>query len=193
MSTENASNLCPQCGEAGQPVANVTATHIVKPAKKPEVGEYDVHLCKNPHCAVGYFNREQQMTIDKEDFRKPIWFKEGADPVYACYCKSITEGEVIRTVVESGLTDMKEIMLHLRGSLGSNCRKTNPAGHCCTQAFNEMIAKGVVVREALTKTPDLVVDSKAVDKNVLQEEASCTPTACSSPASDNAHASCSCS
>lgn len=182
---------CPHCGEAGRPVSFETVSHVVKTVKKPQAAD-DFHLCNNPSCEVGYFGHGGDVIVHKDDFKRPIWFKEGADPVYACYCKSITEDEVIRTVAETGLTDMKEIMLHLRGSLGSNCRKTNPAGHCCTQAFNAMIAKGVVVREALTKAPDLVVDSKSVDKKILQEKAECTSTACSSPASGNAHASCSC-
>jgi len=191
MTSTTANNLCPHCGEAGQPVPFETVSHLVKKPQRPQPAD-DYHLCGNPRCEVGYFRPGNEESIHKDNLKRPIWFKEGADPVYACYCKSITEQDVIRTVVETGLTDMKEIMLQLRGSLESTCRKTNPAGHCCTQAFNAMIQKGLAVREALTKTPNLVVDSVPVDKGVLNAKAGCTPTGCDQSSSTNSDSGCSC-
>lgn len=173
-------NICPKCNQSGQPVTNHTATHIVKAAVKDSIGSADVHLCQTPHCNVGYFNNAERILIDKSDFKRPIWFKEGAEPVYACYCKSITEDEILKTVVETNLNDMQSIMLFLRGSLGSQCRVTNPAGHCCSEAFNQMIEKGMKIKRTLLEYAHLAVDSKQVDKKSLRQDTNqCKSSCCS--------------
>ena len=95
----------------------------------------------NPDCDVGYYNSET--AFDKSAFKKRLWYKKGANPKYACYCRSITEEEVTKTVMETGLTEASPIMLHLRGNVKSNCKINNPTGHCCHPVFNEMIEKAL--------------------------------------------------
>lgn len=192
MTTLNLENVCPKCGEVGQSVKNITVSHVVKADKRQHIGKADFHLCKTPHCEIGYFNRNEEVTIHKDDFKRPIWFKDGADPVYACYCLSITEEEVIKAVVETDLTDMKEVMVYLRGSLRSNCHLTNPNGLCCTQPFNDMIKKGLEIKDTLFKYDDLSVDSVQVDKATLREKGCSCGSSCGCSSVENSKSLCTC-
>lgn len=192
MKNSDAENICPECGEIGQTVKNITVSHVVKAEKREVAGKLDFHLCKSPKCEIGYFNQAEGQTIHKDDLKRPVWFKDGADPVYGCYCLSITEDEVIKAVVETNLTEMKEVMLYLRGSLGSHCQKTNPAGHCCTQAFNEMIKKGLDIKAILFKYDELSVDSVRVDRLTLVEKVQNVGKSCGCSSGDAAKSDCAC-
>lgn len=160
-------NVCPKCDEVGPPVASLTVRHIVKRDLKERISGSNYHLCNSPHCEVGYFNRDTDEIIHKNDFKRPIWFKEGANPAYACYCLSITEEEVIKAVIETDLTDLTEISLYLRGRIGSHCHVTNPSGHCCSDAFDSMISKGLGIKETLSKYDHLAIDSVQIEKAKL--------------------------
>lgn len=132
---------CPTCGKQGQKIANETVKHILKAKCKSEIGEKDYYLCMNPDCHVAYYNSES--VFDKSALKKPLWYKKGAKPKYACYCRKITEEEVTKAVTETGLTEAGPIMLRLRGNVKSNCKINNPTGHCCHPVFNEMIEKAL--------------------------------------------------
>jgi hypothetical protein len=137
---------CPTCNKQGQKVANQTVKHILKPKYKSKIGEKEYYLCMNPDCDVAYYNSES--VFDKSALKKPLWYKKDANPKYACYCRKITEEEVTKTVMETGLTEARPIMLHLRGNIKSNCKINNPTGHCCHPVFNEIIEKALETRAA---------------------------------------------
>lgn len=153
---------CPECGEQGQFVKNITAKHLVKKNKVNDIGENDCYFCRTPSCGVGYFNTDHGIKILKDDFKRPIWLKDGSDPVIACYCTNIKEDDIIKTVVETDLTELQPIMLYLHGSIGDKCQFTNPTGHCCTAFFNECIEKGIEIKGYLKKYGGLNLDSKKV-------------------------------
>ena len=106
---------------------------------KKKIGIYDFHLCVDKACNVSYFNNEEKIKFDKNDTKRPIWYKEGADPKITCYCNNITEEQTIKVVQEKGITNMIDIIKFIRGKVGSNCKIINPTGECCTQAFNNLI------------------------------------------------------
>ena len=132
---------CPTCGETGQKVANETVRHILKSKNKKSVGEEEFYLCMNPECDAAYFS--SKLVFSKSALKKPLWYKTDANPKYACYCRKITQEELTHAVLQTGLTEAGEIMLHLRGNVKSNCRINNPTGHCCHPVFNEMIEEAL--------------------------------------------------
>ena len=132
---------CPSCSQTGQKVANETVKHILKSKYTDKIREKDYHLCMNPDCEVAYYNSKS--VFDKSALKKPLWYKKDANPKYACYCRKITQEEVTKTVAETGLTDPRAIMLHLRGNIKSNCKINNPTGHCCHPVFNQMVEKAL--------------------------------------------------
>ncbi|NPD87755.1 MAG: hypothetical protein HGN29_03480 [Asgard group archaeon] len=138
---------CPQCGTEGQLVKNFTVRRIVNKKIKDKIADADFFLCKNPQCEIGYYNNEVQKTVHKSEFKKPLWYKVGADPIYACYCTNITEDDIVRTVIETGLRDMRHIMFYLKGRFGNTCRYKNPQGICCVDTFNSMIVKGLRIKQ----------------------------------------------
>lgn len=134
---------CPTCNKTGQKVAAETVKHIIKTENKNKVAEKDYYLCTNPACNVAYYNGDS--SFDKSELTVPLWYKKNANPIYACYCRKITQEEVTKTVLETDLTDAADIMHHLRGEAESNCKINNPTGHCCHPVFNK------VIKEALKK------------------------------------------
>lgn len=153
---------CPACHEEGVYVASETVSHVVKRHLKEDVAQGDFHLCLTPDCPTGYYSNQKGKVIHKDDFKRPLGFKTGADPVIICYCANVKEHEIIETVVETGLADMKEIIIHLRGRMEKVCKHTSPTGHCCTRTFKAVIQKGLEVRDTLAAYGHLEVDSKAL-------------------------------
>lgn len=161
---------CPVCGQPGQKVKNDTILYIVKKEVKERVGERDFSICRNPECETGYYNNDVNEVISKDDFKRPIWFKKGSDPVIICYCKNIKEDEIIDTVIRTGLEDINQITFFLKNSLGDKCKINNPTGHCCTGAFRDTIKKGLIKREEAVKSGDKLVDSVKIDIDDLNKK-----------------------
>ena len=137
---------CPICGKKGMPVENVTVKYMVKKELMDKVSDDDDYsLCMSEECKVAYYT-ESNVKFNKEDIKVPIHFKKDADPKYTCYCNNITEEQVIETVVNKGLDNMKDIIVSINGKVLSQCKVKNPTGQCCTQAFNEAIRKGMNIR-----------------------------------------------
>ncbi|MDF1540391.1 MAG: hypothetical protein P1Q69_15960 [Candidatus Thorarchaeota archaeon] len=74
----NQLDRCPICGERGVSVPYKTVTRIVNQDARKLVAEDNYFLCMDSRCDVGYFNSEKE-TIDKSMFKRPIWFKRGAE------------------------------------------------------------------------------------------------------------------
>ncbi len=132
-------NLCPRCGGVGRPVKLNTVQHVVKSELRDSVSSESYFLCMTPECGTGYFCNVEGHDIPWSKFKRPVWFKVGADPVIACYCKNIKEKEVIDTVLNTDFRSVKDIMMHLRGEMGSHCEITNPQGSCCSSFFQQII------------------------------------------------------
>ena len=166
--------LCPYCGVQGLFVKNNTVRHVVKESGRGELGLEDYYLCLEANCPSGYFNNELNKTILLDHFKRPVWFKSGADPLYDCYCKSITEDEVVTTVVETGLSDRKAISTYLKGGVGDNCEITSPLGKCCSDGFNLMVRNGLTVKFVLEQYSHLKPNSKTEEEQVaVAMSASC--------------------
>ncbi len=175
---------CSQCGVKGQRVGSFTVKRFVKKHLKEKIAETEYYLCLDAKCEIGYFNNSLKETVHKSDLKKPLWYKDDADPVYACYCTSITEEDTVKSVIETGLRDMRHIMFYLKGRFGNTCRYKNPLGICCVDTFNSMIVKGLRIKqnrkipeelnpslkEEIAKYNSLQEDSIVVDIEKLNQE-----------------------
>lgn len=132
---------CPTCHKLGQRVANITVKHILKAKYISKTEKNDYYLCMTPDCDVAYYS--SQSVFDKSTLKVPLWYKKDANPKYACYCRKITQEEATKTILETDLTEVENIMNHLRGDVKSHCKINNPTGHCCHPAFSEMINKAL--------------------------------------------------
>lgn len=136
-------NLCPVCEKQGTLVKNFTVRHIVMDQLTEQVGIHDYFLCRNEECDIAYYNREVKMSFTKNQVNVPLWFKNDADPKYACYCSKVTEEQVINAVLHDGAANMKEV-LKITGAMSkSECQKKNPIGKCCHQIIQVAIDKAL--------------------------------------------------
>ena len=139
-------SICPVCKEQGTLVKNLTVKHMVLEELTEGVGDKDYYLCISEECDVTYYNSESNVKFNKEQVKVPIWFKEDANPKYACYCSKVTEEEVINAVVKDGATNMREVIKITGAMSKSQCQKKNPLGKCCHQIVQDAINKGLSMK-----------------------------------------------
>lgn len=134
--------ICPECGNQGKPVKNITVQHLVLDEVRNDVGSLDYYLCMSEVCDVTYFNPNSLKRFYKNQLSVPIWFKNEANPKYACYCSRVTEQEVIDAVAKQGATTMKEVLVITGAMKNSQCQRKNPLGICCHQIILDAMGKG---------------------------------------------------
>lgn len=154
--TESASmvdknSLCPICNNEGILVKNITVKHMVLSELKEIVRDTDYLLCMNEKCHISYFNNESNIKFNKEDLKEPIWFKSGANPKFICYCNKVTEEQIIDTVVNKGVKNMKDIIVLTGAMKNGKCETNNPLGKCCSPIIQEAIKKGLEIKEDLNR------------------------------------------
>lgn len=115
---------CPVCGTSGKGVKPETVKSIVKEEKKSEIME-GYALCLSPECDVVYFGQE---IIRREDVRVKVWFKEKESPVPVCYCRNVTDEEIVNHIVSGCCKDINDIQRHTGANTGKECVTKNPAG-----------------------------------------------------------------
>ena len=164
---EVSARFCPSCSTKAHPVSPSVLPNILK-TEIAYCGEAP-HLCLNPVCDTVYFDPDTEQVFDNRDCETGVWFKEHAQNSYICYCQKITEKEIIKAVVESGLDDLGSVMLYLREDVGEDCAECQPASVPCNRYFQEAIEKAQVVREALLHYRDLEPDSKPVPHELIEE------------------------
>lgn len=109
-------------------------------------GTDDYFLCKTADCDVVYYNSKS--VFYKHDVIVPIWFKDGADPKYICYCNKVTEEQIVDAVVSRNARNMKDI-IELTGAMkNGKCELNNPAGKCCGPVIKQTIEKAMTGEKA---------------------------------------------
>jgi hypothetical protein len=101
-----ASAPCPLCKTKGRYVENITVRHLLRKEMEEKAGQEDYYLCMNARCDIACYNDKTCTAFQKKDIIVPLWFKDDANPRYACYCSKITEEDVARAVKEQKITDM---------------------------------------------------------------------------------------
>lgn len=138
---------CPHCGEKGLRVKAGTVRYHLKDEFRSDATEKIYGLCLSDDCPVTWYGQEGTHHFTLEHTDTPIWTKNGADPVYACYCNKITREMVERAVSVKGLRTVEEITAHYADDPRCTCATSNPSGQCCEEFFQAMI--GEALREYL--------------------------------------------
>lgn len=189
----NDQNKCPNCGDEGQKVANFTVQRFVQKEFKEYVVDDDYYLCMEAKCEVGYFNNDVGKSVLSKNLKRSLWYKEDAESKLICHCTKITEEDIIQTVIETGLKNMRHIMFYLRGRFSNACGSMNPLGKCCVTTFNEIITKARRIKQNIRiqselnpnlldeiqpylelKANSVEVDIDQLDKDILEKEPTST-------------------
>jgi hypothetical protein len=139
--TQNAEPLaCPVCGKPGEEVPKLTVQKLVKPGLSAAGDKY--FICRSADCAIVYFNPGNTV-FKTADISVPVYFKTGANPVYACYCAGITKAQVAAAVNNTGLRRWADVTKAITGrAVPCRCEEKNPLGKCCSgNAYAAAIAE----------------------------------------------------
>lgn len=129
---------CPYCREGGLEVEKITVANHVKETCWP-IGDESYFFCENPECEVVYFNTAGR-SITKGDVKTRVTFKEKAAPRLLCYCKQVTEEDVVKAIA-NGASSFEEVRQATGIGGGGHCKVTNPAGRCCSRYYKPFIEK----------------------------------------------------
>ncbi len=131
--------VCPNCKKEGLEVENITVANHAKESCWPLGGE-QYSICENPDCEVIYFTASGGRTLKTSDVKTRVTFKEKSAPRPLCYCKQVTEEDVLRAI-ESGAKTFEEVRIATGIGGGGQCKVTNPAGRCCARNYKPFIEK----------------------------------------------------
>lgn len=121
---------CPLCGQPGEIVHGTTVRRLLKPGIAVTRDRY--LICRTPACAAVYFHPKGGV-FKQEDVLVPVYFKTGAEPVYACYCAQVTKAQVVAAVKKTGATRWATVIKAITGAVPKcRCEETNPLGKCCS-------------------------------------------------------------
>lgn len=130
---------CPDCKKEGLEVERITVASHVKEICWPLGNEQYFH-CDDPDCEVIYFTASGSRILRRTDVKSRVTFKEKTSPRPLCYCKQVTEEDMIHAI-EGGATSMDEVMAATGIGGGGHCKITNPAGRCCSRNYRPFIEK----------------------------------------------------
>lgn len=123
----NSVPTCPVCRQPGQKVNQKTVSSLLKPDLIHHMSSEDYFICLSRQCPVSYYTKAEEF-FKKEDIKVPIWFKEES-PVTICYCKDISDEDIMNHIVDRQCcADIEDIQLHTGANTGKECLTKNPAG-----------------------------------------------------------------
>lgn len=116
---------CPVCNGRGLLVRWVTVRHLVRQDRKDNIPEEGYHLCLNAECDVVYFG---PAILYEDDVKVRVWFKERDESRPICYCKRVTEAEILAHIRSGCCDSLEDIQNHTGANTGKECVAKNPAG-----------------------------------------------------------------
>jgi len=131
---------CPTCNVSGQLVPNSVFNSILVTESKSKIDlEKKNYICLNPECNTAYYNNE--LTIDKSELKRELWFKKGTERKIICYCNNIDKSMMKDAIVNRNLSTWEEITSHYRKKVIEKCDILNPTGFCCRNTFDKVVGK----------------------------------------------------
>ncbi len=127
---------CPSCKREGLEVEKITVANHTKEKCWP-LGDEKYSFCDANDCDVVYFNASGR-TLTKDEVKTRVTFKEKNSPRPLCYCKQVTEEDVIRAI-DKGAKTFDEVKQATGIGGGGQCKITNPAGRCCSRNYKPFI------------------------------------------------------
>jgi bacterioferritin-associated ferredoxin len=134
---------CPSCKKDGLEVEKITVANHTKERCWP-LGDEKYAFCDTHECDVVYYNTSGRM-LKRGDVMTRVTFKEKDSPKPLCYCKQVTEEDVI-IAIERGAKTFDEVKLATGIGGGGQCKITNPAGRCCSRNYKPFIEKELAKR-----------------------------------------------
>jgi bacterioferritin-associated ferredoxin len=125
--------LCPSCKKKGLEVEKIVVVNHSKETAWP-VEDANWFLCEQPGCGVIYFTKDGKHVLKKQDVKTRVTFKETTSPRPLCYCKMVTEEDVIKAI-ENGAKTLAEVRKATGIGGGGYCNLTNPGGACCSRNY----------------------------------------------------------
>lgn len=128
-STNSSQAACPQCGQAGKKVDEVTLKSLLVSSALERRSETAHRFCSTPSCPVVYFGASESFTTD--DVTVPVFHKNSAPDTLVCYCFGIKVEDVQKDVLT---TDRPSIEKRIRSLVKADrcaCELRNPQGSCC--------------------------------------------------------------
>lgn len=116
---------CPICRKAGMKVKPETLAAMLKGDRLPPSLE-GYNLCLSGDCDIVYFG---QQLFYKKDVVVKVWFKETDPSVPVCYCKGVSEADIVEHITIRGCcNNIQDLQQHTGVNTGRACLTNNPAG-----------------------------------------------------------------
>lgn len=138
-------SYCAVCGQQGWKVFQWTLGNHVNPEHWGLVYEEGFYFDRVPDCPVVYFNNAKSVYLVKQEVRTKVGIKSqpGDAPVPVCYCKNVTEEQILHEIVERGsCASVDQIREYTRANTGKLCHVTNPGGKCCGDHVQAVVGRG---------------------------------------------------
>lgn len=133
--------VCPVCGNPSLDVEFETVKQFLTSIDE---SKFNWGLCTNPICDVSYHSPKQ--IYYNNDLNVQIWFKSDKKNVPICYCSNLTKEE-IEFAVQNGKNSIDEVQEYTNKKITGNCKKMNPTGRCCRNAFIYTIKNKSEIKE----------------------------------------------
>lgn len=130
---------CPLCGRPGLEVEKITVAAHAKETQWP-LGDDQYFHCPHPGCDAIYFTGVGGRVLRRADVKTRVTFKEKVAPRPLCYCKQVTEEDVVKAI-ENGARTFEEVKQITGVGGGGQCKVTNPAGRCCSRNYRPFIER----------------------------------------------------
>ncbi len=101
------------------------------------LGDDKYSFCDTRNCEVIYFTASGR-TLKRADVKTRVTFKEKDPPRPLCYCKQVTEEDVVKAI-DQGAKTFEEVRQATGIGGGGQCKITNPAGRCCSRNYKPFI------------------------------------------------------
>ena len=129
---------CPLCGGTGQSVSYITVKSLVMNGSGTELKD-EFYICSTPSCDVVYFS--YNTVFNQREIIVPVYWKDGANPRFVCYCNRITEEEIIKVVIHGNARTVKDITRLTGATRNGKCLNNNPKGVCCHKDIETIIQR----------------------------------------------------
>jgi bacterioferritin-associated ferredoxin len=136
--------FCPKCRGNGLEVEKIVVANHAKEMTWP-LGEEQYFLCETPGCDVVYFTESHSRILKTKEVKTRVAFKCDSEPKPLCYCKQVTEEDVLRVIAE-GANTFEEVKEATGIGGGGFCKITNPAGRCCSRNYKPFIMRALEER-----------------------------------------------
>lgn len=140
--------VCPQCGTPGIKVKSDAIENILNNESRVNLNRESAYsACISKDCNVAYFSVTEpinkRIIFQVKDTRVKLWYKDNGDDVPICYCSKLTRGE-IKAAVLNGCITIEDVRDYTGKNTTGHCKKTQPLGKCCCDAFLYEIEKGII-------------------------------------------------